>query len=255
MTVPLQRIIGRFLSATGLGWLPVRVRRGFISGAWWSLYPWTSYWRGTYEPAVQAALVRLGDIRGWACWDLGAHFGFYSIGLAQRVGPQGEVAAFEPNPVSFRRLAYHRRLNRLSWLKIYAAAASDQTGRMELYTYGDLATTTTHLPYDGETPTNACAPLAVPALKLDELVATHGLRPPDFVKMDVEGHGHRALAGMMEVVRSKRPILLVALHSPQEADGIFGLLQPLGYSSRPVGEFAAADATRIGKDILFTPPA
>ena len=71
----------------------------------------------------------------------------------------------------------------------------------------------------------------------------------------MEGHGHRALAGMKEVVRSKRPILLVALHSPQEADGIFGFLKPLGYASRPVGEFAATDATRIGRDFLFTPPA
>jgi FkbM family methyltransferase len=255
VNLPLQRVLGRFLSVTGLGWLPLRVRRGFTSGAWWSLYPWTSYWRGTYEPAVQAALVRFGDIRGWSCWDLGAHFGFYSIGLAQRVGPNGEVAAFEPNPLSFRRLAYHRRLNRLSWLKIYAAAASDQTGRLELYTYGDLNSTTTHLPYDGETRTNVCAPVAVPALRLDELVANHDLRPPEFVKIDVEGHGHRALAGMKEVVRSKRPILLAALHSPQEADGIFGILKPLGYASRPLGEFAATDATRIGRDILFTPPA
>jgi FkbM family methyltransferase len=255
VTVPLQRVIGRFLTATGLGWLPVRVPRGFASGAWWSLYPWTSYWRGTHEPAVQKVLIGLGDIRGWACWDLGAHFGFYSIGLARRVGPQGEVAAFEPNPLSFRRLSYHRRLNRLSWLKLYAAAASDQTGRMELYTYGDLTTTTTHLPYDGETRTHGCAPLAVPAFRLDELVATHDLRPPEFIKIDVEGHGHRALAGMKEVVRSKRPVLLVALHSPQEIDGIFSILKPLGYASRPVGEFAAPEASRIGRDFLFTPPA
>jgi hypothetical protein len=126
---------------------------------------------------------------------------------------------------------------------------------MELYTYGDLTTTTTHLPYDGETRTHASAPLAVPTLRLDELVATHDLRPPEFVKIDVEGHGHRALAGMKEVVRRKRPVLLVALHSPQEIDGIFGILKPLGYASRQVGEFAAPDATRIGKDILFTPPA
>lgn len=254
MTDSLQHIIRRFCSATGLGWLPVRVCRGFLSGAWWSLYPWTSYWRGTHEPAVQAALLGLGDFRGWNCWDLGAHFGFYSVGLARRVGPTGEVAAFEPNPLSFRRLAYHRRLNRLACLKIYPSAVSDQTGQMELFTYGDLDSTTTHLPYEGETRTNACAPVAVPALKLDELVAADELRPPDFVKIDVEGHGHRALAGMKEVVSSKRPILLAALHSPQEADGIFSILKPMGYASRAVGEFAATDATRIGRDILFTPP-
>ncbi|MSU65186.1 MAG: hypothetical protein EXS38_03585 [Opitutus sp.] len=64
----------------------------------------------THEPAMQAVLLGLGggDIRGWTCWDLGAHFGLYSVGLARRVGPAGQVAAFEPNPISFARLQRHR---------------------------------------------------------------------------------------------------------------------------------------------------
>lgn len=255
MNVTFKRTFARFLLATRLAWLPIRVRRGFTAGAWWSLYPWTSYWRGTYEPAVQEALLRLGDIRGWSCWDLGAHYGFYSIGLAQRVGPGGEVAAFEPNPLSYRRLAYHRRLNRLFWLKMFEAAVSDHVGRAELYTYGDLGSATTHLPYEGETRVNACASVTVPTLRLDDLVAARILQAPDFVKIDVEGHGHRALAGMKEVVQSKRPTLLVALHSPQEFDGILGILQPLGYTSTLAGEPSVADASWIGRDILFTPPA
>ena len=251
----IQRTTGRFLLATRLGWLPLRVRRGFLAGAWWSLYPWTSYWRGTHEPSIQAALQHLGAIRGWSCWDLGAHYGFYSVGLARRVGPDGAVAAFEPNPLSFRRLAYHRRLNRLAWLKPFAAAASDRAGRQELYTYGDLGATTTHLAYEGETRSTACAPLAVPTLMLDALVADGAIRSPDFVKIDVEGHGHRALAGMAAAVRRKRPLLLVAFHSPQEVDGVFGILQPLGYAATAIGPPVAATASWIGRDVLFTPPA
>jgi hypothetical protein len=123
----LRAAAASLLLKTPLGLCPVRVRRGVAAGARWTLYPWTSYWRGTHEPAVQEALLALGggDIRGWNCWDLGAHFGLYSIGLAQRVGPMGQVAAFEPNPLSYARLHRHARMNRFDWLKTYQAAVSD----------------------------------------------------------------------------------------------------------------------------------
>jgi len=242
-----QRWAGRFLLWSRLAWLPLRVRRGFLAGCWWSFYPWTSYWRGTHEPAIQQRLAGLGAMQGWSCWDLGAHFGFYSVGLARRVGPTGEVAAFEPNPLSFRRLEYHRRLNRLAWLKVYSAAASDQSGQTELYTYGELHSTTTHLRYEGETRVAACAPLVVKSIRLDDLVAAGILRPPDFVKIDVEGHGHRALAGMHATVARHRPHLLCALHSPNELTGMQAILAPLGYDWPATAE--------VGQDVLIRRPA
>lgn len=207
---------------------------------------------------MQAALLALGngDIRGWSCWDLGAHFGLYSIGLAQRVGSTGEVAAFEPNPHSFSRLVRHAARNRLPWLKLYRAAVSDEPGDAELYTYGDLATTTTHLPYEGETRSPAVAAIRVARLRLDDLVESSELRPPRFVKIDVEGHGHHALRGMKHTLAVSRPIVLAALHSPQERDGMLALLLPLGYRWREVGgTFSGASATPLpAGDYLFTPP-
>jgi len=247
VTPALQRWAGRFLLWSRLAWLPFRVPRGFLAGSWWSLYPWTSYWRGTHEPAVQAMLQNLGAMTGWSCWDLGAHYGFYSVGLARRAGPTGEVAAFEPNPLSFRRLEYHRRLNRLAWLKVFPAAASDQTGQAEMYTYGELLSTTTHLRYEGETRIAACAPLVVTTIKLDDLVAAGTLRPPDFVKIDVEGHGHRALVGMQATVARHRPHLLCELHTPLELTGMQAILAPLGY------EWPATAA--VGQDVLVRRPA
>lgn len=252
----LRSTAASVLRRTPLGLWPVRVRGGVAVGARWTLYPWSSYWRGTHEPEVQAALMTLGggDIRGWTCWDLGAHFGLYSIGLARLVGPVGQVAAFEPNPASFTRLSRHARMNGLPWLKLYAAAVSNHPGSAELYAYGDLSTTTTtHLPYEGEVCTAAAATVSVPLVQLDQLVARGELRLPNFVKLDVEGHGHHALAGMSDSLRVSRPILLVALHSPQEAEGILTLLDPLGYTRREVGVSRSPDAL-VGRDFIFTPP-
>jgi FkbM family methyltransferase len=251
----LSRLAAWGVGRTGLGLLPVRVRGGLAAGARWTLYPWTSYWRGTHEPRVQAAMLALGggNIAGWSCWDLGAHFGLYSIGLARRVGPTGEVAAFEPNPVSFARLRRHARMNRLPWLKIHEAAVSDHTGSSEIYTYGDMGSTAAHLPNEGEPRQDACTPVGVRTLGLDELVASGRLRPPHFVKVDVEGHAHRALAGMAAALRKHRPLLIVALHSPEEEAGVLGLLRPLGYDFAPIEP--AARPPWCGQDLLFTPRA
>jgi FkbM family methyltransferase len=252
----LQNAAGWLMRSSPLGLFPVRVRSGVAAGARWTLYPWTSYWRGTHEPSLQGALISLGggDIAGWSCWDLGAHFGLYSIGLARRVGPRGQVAAFEPNPVSFARLKRHRDMNQVTWLHLYAAAVSDQGGVAELFTYGDLTTTTTHLPYEGEPRLAHVVPLAVPTLRLDDLVKRGELRLPRFVKIDVEGHGHRALAGMRETLAAARPIILAGFHSPSEVAGIMNVLPALGYRWREVSGTAVDPEVQVGGDYLFTPP-
>jgi FkbM family methyltransferase len=250
MNAGVRRLLG---STVGL--LPTRIRRGVAKGARWTLFPWSSYWRGSYEPAVQRALCDLGqgDIRGWSCWDLGAHFGFYSTALALRVGPTGQVAAFEPNPLSFERLERHRRMNGFDWMKAYPLAASDQTGFSELLTYGDLATTSTHLKYDGEGSSESSMPLAIRTLRLDELVERGELRPPQFVKIDVEGHGHRALEGMKRAVAGSRPSIIVAFHSQPEVSGVLGILEPMGYHWKPIVEPLSRPESMIDGDYLFSP--
>jgi FkbM family methyltransferase len=242
------------LERTGLGLLPMRVRGGLAAGARWTLYPWSSYWRGTHEPRVQAAMLALGGgaITGWSCWDLGAHFGLYSIGLARRVGPTGQVAAFEPNPRSFARLRRHARMNGLPWLKLYEAAVSEQAGSAEIYTYGDPGSTATHLPYEGEPRQEACTPETIRTLRLDDLVASGELRPPDFVKIDVEGHAHRALAGMLATLRQHPPLLIVAIHSGAEWEGVRQLLGGLGYTFSPIDPDGRSPW--LGHDLLCTPP-
>ena len=56
-----------------------------------------TYVERSYEPSVTWALVRL--IRpGWACVDVGAHLGYFTLLLAHLVGKVGKVFAFEAHP-------------------------------------------------------------------------------------------------------------------------------------------------------------
>ncbi|WP_415910719.1 FkbM family methyltransferase [Oleiharenicola sp. Vm1] len=226
----LHRLARGVLTGTGLQYWPVRARGGYNAGLRWTLYPWTSYWRGAHEPAVTAAIERQGPRPGQVCWDLGAHFGYYACGFARRVGPTGQVLAVEPFPSSHARLERHARMNRLDWLQCLRAAASRADGEAELIADTTEGDTGVHLAYDAHERPGAGVPLVrIRTVRLDGWVERGRIRPPDIVKVDVEGHGHLALAGAIESIRRSRPVLFMAFHSRTETDATRALLDPLGY--------------------------
>lgn len=245
-------ILAHLLRWTGLQYWPVRVRSGIAAGARWTLFPWSSYWRSTQEPTMHLALIRLGDIAGWSCWDLGAHFGIYGVGLARRVGPTGQVACFEPNPRSFSRLSRHAAMNGLHWLKPFNAAVSATSGTGQLYTYGSLDTTTTHFRYEGEPVSAAARPIEVATVSLDALVAGGQIRLPDLIKVDVEGHGHHAIAGAAESIKRSLPVIFMGFHSLDEVAGTRAVLDPLGYTWEALEPGAPADW--VWADVILRPP-
>ncbi len=242
----------RLLSTPVIARLPVRVCRGIAKGARWSLFPWTSYWRGTHEPEVQARLLTLGDWTGKHVWDLGSHYGIFAVGLGRRVGPTGSVAAFEPNPLSYARLQLHVLLNRLGWVKTFPCAVSDTDGSRRFFLYEGLESTSSHLAYEGETWDETVPTMQVTALRLDDLVNAGEINLPDFIKIDIEGHAHKALAGAASSLAKSRPTLLIGLHSIPEIEGILSVLDPLGYRITPILPRAPATPTS-GYDYLFEP--
>lgn len=249
MSVVLLR---RLLSTPVIARLPVRVRGGIAKGARWSLFPWTSYWRGTHEPAVQARLLQAGDWTGKHIWDLGSHYGIFAVGLGRLAGPTGSVAAFEPNPLSYDRLCLHVRLNRLDWVKTFPCAASDTTGSQRFFIYEGMETTSSHLAYEGEAWDETIATIQVNSRRLDDMVTAGEINLPDFVKLDVEGHGHKALEGAKASLAKSRPTLLIGFHSQQEIDGILAVLEPLGYRITPILPDAPTTPT-VSFDYLFEP--
>jgi len=232
----------------------VHAHRGFNAGARWTLYPWTAYWQGRHEPIVSAALANFGDLRGRVCWDLGAHYGYYAVGFAQRVGPTGQVLALEPLPSNFARLERHQRMNRLDWLNGFRAAASDRDGESELIVDPADGDTGGHLAYDANERARPGAPvLRIRTIRLDGLVERGAARLPDLIKIDVEGHGHLALAGAAESLRVARPTIVMAFHSRSEVDGTAALLAPLGYTWHALQ--VGPGGGQQGGDFLLKPPA
>ncbi len=244
------------LVAKWLGRLPVRVRRGLARGAWWSVYPCSSYWRlGGNDAAVEAILSEHAAHPGLVCWDVGAHFGIYAVGLARAVGPHGRIEAFEPDPVSFGRLAWHRKINRLENLRLHEAAASDSTGRARIYQYEGFGSTSTHLRFPGEALVGA-EWLEIITVRLDEWLACGRLRAPNFIKIDVEGHGTPALRGMTETFSRHKPKTLIAVHTEEEHKNAREFFSLHGYSVYPLpsADGRPLQETHFGELLALPPP-
>ena len=220
--------IEHLIRISRLGLLPTRIRHGYLRGARWTLWPCSAYWRREYEPDVLAALQLHAPSAGQAAWDLGAHFGFYSLWLARSVGPLGEVAAFEPDPTSYARLRRHVTLNPWAQVRAFACAASERDTSLRLIQSQGAGATTSHLAYQGEQPSSGTA-VDINAVALDQLAERENLRPPVLIKIDVEGHAAAALKGARGVLRHHHPRLLISLHCPEECQGVRSELEPLGY--------------------------
>jgi FkbM family methyltransferase len=218
----VKKIIDWLMRCTGLQYLPVRARGGLIRGARWTLYPFTSYWRGTSDREAAKWIDRF-CVSGAVAWDLGAHFGLYTVGMARRVGATGQVVSLEPEPAAHARCARHVRMNRLDWVRVFPVAASSTNGPIGLVSAEGAGSTTSYVTH------NPGAGPVLTGVRLDDLMAREKLRPPDFLKVDVENHGAEALAGARGTLASARPNLLMSFHSEDELAGTKALLAPLGY--------------------------
>jgi len=184
---------------------------------------------GGHEARVDAVLRSIGDLTGKTAWDCGAHFGIYALRFALAVGSQGQVAAFEPDPVSFRKLQRHIRLNGLKNVVCLEAAASDGSGEQVMVVNQRLGSTTSHLPYPGEEISENTTTTSVKRISADELVRGGVIRCPDVIKLDVEGHGGEVLQGAINALNQSKPEIVFALHSPQELAAIRAVADVIGY--------------------------
>lgn len=168
---------------------------------------------GWLEVPVQEALRRLlGE--GGVLYDVGANVGFFSLIGARLVGAEGRVYAFEPAPGNAAAVRENAALNGLSQIEVIESAVGAERGRERLLLVEDLSWS--HLESQGWHPRTDTT-LEVDVVTIDDLVAEGRIRPPDVVKIDVEGSEIDVLAGMRATLAEHRPVLVCELHDTNEA--------------------------------------
>ena len=225
--------------------VPVPILAGANRGRLWSLVSIGSgHWNGRKEAErlrLLGALLGPGDV----VWDAGAHHGYVALLAAARVGPTGEVHAFEPSARNRRLLERHLRWNGAATVHVhpFALGASDGTA-----TFGGGGTSKTlSLGGGGE---------LVQVRSAKSVLAAGGCRAPSVFKIDVEGAEAEVLVGAAGVVPDNAS-LLVALHSGESHARCTALVLAMGFrilASRSL-EAALAGPWRGDPDMLCLGPA
>jgi len=134
--------------------------------------------------------IRILLLPGQKCIDIGANYGTYTLSMAQAVGKEGGVWAFEPASETAGFLQKSIDLNGFSQVVLNQAALSFESGSacLALNANSELNS----LSRGGALPG---ANEMVPVMTLDECLDRYGWKSMDFLKIDAEGEEENILRG------------------------------------------------------------
>lgn len=200
-----------------IGRIPVPVLGGVNRGCYWSLASagngFVSGRRAAPQMALLSRLIRAGDV----VWDVGAHHGSVVLIAAPRVGPAGQVHAFEPSEMNRAYLGRHVRWNRLTNVVIHPYALSSFDGEAR---FGGKGSSTGYALDEGEE--------RVAVRTARSVVASGSAPAPSFTKIDVEDAEVAVLEGAADVLRPDSR-LIVSVHSARSYAGCVAILSAAGF--------------------------
>ena len=171
-------------------------------------------------------------------WDIGANVG-QSLGeMSQRFDT---VHTFEPAEECIEQLRDNARM--LGNVTVHEIALSDFDGDIELVDIPDKIDTGQLVSFEAEgmeydAHQQGHKVRKVKAFRADSFLAlnVNGSEPviPDFMKIDVEGHELKVLTGAVNILREKKPELLIEIHSQLLGEIIKKYLEGFGYELETV---------------------
>lgn len=158
---------------------------------------------GYWESWITVALARTLR-RGWHCLDVGANHGYYTLIMADAVGPEGRVLPVEPTPRLAELLRETLDINGFPEVTVVDKAASAADGerlqlvvpaRRSLNARLSLVAGPTDLAFEVETVT------------IDSL--TRDWSRVDLIKIDVEGAEEDVWQGMQSTIARNRDLVVI----------------------------------------------
>lgn len=242
---------------------PVRVRLDGYSGSF-ELNPRSRVFHrimktGAYEPQL-AQLVRDLVGPGSHAIDVGANVGFYSVLLANLVGPAGRILAIEPNRQALDLLRSNITSNDADQIVVVqdVAVGAQAAQEASLYLIEDQPEFSSLKPTLHPAGNGQVTSDSVRMLTIDSLAEQHGISP-SFIKIDIEGGELEALKGAQRVLRSAKPSVLceiagAGLMGPSHWSDVVSHMAGIGYRVVSVEDRSSAPLeSEMGSDVLFLP--
>jgi FkbM family methyltransferase len=156
---------------------------------------------GTWDRHVIEACIGClhpGDV----FYDLGANVGYMSIEAASLFQDTIRVYAFEPQPNLAHVAAISARLNNFRNVSIYDIMLGKERGTSNLFIPARCIHASS-ISRESNARSIACRVEA-----LDDLVSRGSIKPPDLVKIDVEGGELDVFYGMKNIIREVTPYII-----------------------------------------------
>lgn len=183
---------------------------------------------GERDRSLVGYLVSAGD----SVVDIGASIGGYTRYLSEKVGQQGKVYSFEPNPSTFDFLSHNVKSLKLGNVKLFNFAVSDVSGSAELkiphYRWGSECHYDARL--DGPIQPEWRG-VTVKTNPLDSVLENQTI---SFIKCDANYHELACLRGAKRLIARCHPAMLIEVNpNPDDpttsAWETFALLRGAGY--------------------------
>lgn len=182
---------------------------------------------GRYEGGVIDKILSLsGSIK--TAYDVGSNVGYMALALCHCAEAE-KVFAFEPAPSNvslIREIAAENHL--ASQMMIVTKALSNENGTQMMHSWRDPSMFFLESARDGQMVDSTRA-FTVETCTMDSFVFDGSNKPPDFVKIDVEGAEDLVIRGAMQTLRAFYPRLLIEVHGPKNAEKLWASLVPLRY--------------------------
>lgn len=203
----IYRLLGGYRKSAAWNRFGLRTTRGVAHGFRMRLNLGNTFERETYYLGrfyewelehLLAAAVGPGD----TFIDVGANIGMITLLAEARVGAEGRVLAFEPNPDARARLKEHVEINGLKNVQAFGVAVGDGPGKATLTT-PDVHTSTSTLRHLNQGARTFEVEITTLDSFLDQIPAGRRV----FLKIDTEGFDFNVLKGASKLLA--RPDVIV----------------------------------------------
>jgi FkbM family methyltransferase len=191
---------------------------------------------GVWEPALRE-IIRCCARQGDVVIDIGAHKGWATCLMAQRVGKSGHVISVDPDPRAFAALLKNVMRNDFSQVSAHQVAIGESNGAVKLSLTGTLGNTSRFPNYIAQP--DVVQEIEAVCVTLDSLMSTFDMKGRDLplIKIDAEGAEPLIWEGMQEVLKRYKPTVAMEINYASLEAAKLGLtefkqaLVDVGYTS------------------------
>jgi len=218
---------------------------------------------GFYEENLTKMILKYMK-HGMTFFDIGAHFGYFTLLGSYIVGDKGQVHAFEPTTITFKVLNLNVLEKSNVILNNLAVSSKSKTVLMNDYRMRYSAFNSI---YCARLPNNIVSKIKpqkheIQAISIDEYVKNNSLRP-DFIKIDAESSEYEILLGMKNTIDNFHPLITIEV-GDMDIEGVFKSkelieflkdmgYQPYEYADGEITPHIIKDESYSYDSILFLP--